>query len=173
MTRKDDTSTALTMAAPALLGLGLFVALPFVLALILSFTNLRLGSPLPLRWIGLEQYRRVLSDPTFFRALLNNAIFAAVIVPVQTSLALGLALLLNRPLRGMAAFRTLFFMPVVFPMALVAVVWTLIYAPSANGVMNAFLSFITLGVWTPHDFLHDPVLELGVRPLQHAGASHA
>ena len=47
-------------------------------------------------------------------------------VPVQTAIALGLALLLNRPLQGMAVFRTFFFMPVVFPMALVAVVWTLI-----------------------------------------------
>ena len=49
-------------------------------------------------------------------------------VPLQTGLALGLALLLNRPLRGMAVFRTFFFMPVVFPMALVAVVWKLIYS---------------------------------------------
>ncbi|NES20252.1 MAG: sugar ABC transporter permease, partial [Symploca sp. SIO3E6] len=53
---------------------------------------------------------------------------------------------------------TLFFMPVVFPMSLVAVVWTLIYAPNANGLMNACLEFITLGLWTPKDFLHDPML---------------
>ncbi|HKJ87545.1 MAG TPA: sugar ABC transporter permease, partial [Gammaproteobacteria bacterium] len=77
-------------------------------------------------------------------------------VPLQTGLALGLALLLDRPLRGMVVFRTLFFLPVVFPMSLVAVVWTLIYAPGPDGLMNAALGTLTLGAWTPVDFLNDP-----------------
>ena len=157
---KDDTRTALLMSAPALFGLFLFVALPFLLALILSFTNLRLGSPLPLQFLGLEQYRRVLLDPNFRQALLNNALFALVMVPLQTALALGMALLINRPLPGMTIFRTIFFMPVVFPMALVAVIWTIIYAPSANGMMNALLESMTLGLWEPKDFLNDPNLAL-------------
>jgi multiple sugar transport system permease protein len=156
----DERSTALTMAAPALIGLFLFVALPFALAALLSFTNLRLGSPLPLEWIGFEQYRRIFGDASFVRALGNNALFALGVVPVQAGLALGLALLLNRPLKGMAWFRTLFFMPVVFPMSLVAVVWMLIYAPTANGLMNAFLQSVSLGFWQAKDFLHDPVLAL-------------
>ena len=151
---------ALAMAAPALIGLFLFVAFPFVLAVALSFTNLRLGSPLPTRWLGFEQYARIVGDPTFLRALLNNGLFALIVVPLQTGLALGLALLLNRPLRGMALFRTLFFMPVIFPMALVAVVWTLIYAPGPDGMMNRFLEMVTFGLWEPKDFLHDPVLAL-------------
>lgn len=157
---KDDTRSALLMAAPALAGLFLFVALPFVLAAILSFTNLRLGSPLPTEFLGFDQYRRILLDPSFRRALLNNGIFALLVVPVQTALALGLAMLLNRPLKGMALFRTLFFMPVVFPMSLVAVIWILIYAPGANGMMNAFLELITLSLWEPKDFLRDPWLAL-------------
>ncbi|WP_404785237.1 carbohydrate ABC transporter permease [Altericista sp. CCNU0014] len=159
-TVKDDTRAALIMAAPALGGLFLFIALPFLLAIALSFTNLRLGSPLPLQFLGLEQYRRIWLDPSFRQALLNNGLFALVVVPVQTTLALGLALLLNRPLKGMALFRTLFFMPVVFPMSLVAVIWTVIYAPGANGMMNAFLDFVTFGVWVPRDFLRDPVFAL-------------
>lgn len=156
----DDTRAAVGMAAPALAGLLLFVALPFALAAALSFTNLRLGSPLPVEFVGLEQYRRIWLDPSFRRALVNNGVFALVVVPVQTAIALGLALLLNRPFRGMAIFRTLFFMPVVFPMALVAVIWTIIYAPGANGMMNALLGFISFGLWEPKDFLNDPVLAL-------------
>ncbi|HKJ22123.1 MAG TPA: sugar ABC transporter permease [Gammaproteobacteria bacterium] len=145
------------MAAPALAGLVLFVALPFLLAVGLSLTNLRLGSPLPVTFAGLEQYQRIFGDEGFRRALLNNAVFAFLAVPLQTTLALILALLLNRPFRGLAVVRTLFFMPVVFPMSLVAVVWVLIYAPGPNGMMNALLSFITLGAWAPRDFLHDPL----------------
>ncbi len=157
---KDDTRTALGMAAPALIGLFVFVLLPFGLAVVLSFTNLRLGSPLPTQFLGWEQYRRIWLDPSFRHALLNNSLFAIVVVPVQTAMALGLALLLNRPLRGMALFRTLFFMPVVFPMALVAVIWTIIYAPGANGMMNAFLEVVSFGLWTAKDFLNDPVWAL-------------
>jgi multiple sugar transport system permease protein len=151
---------AALMSAPALLGLLLFVAVPFLLAVVLAFTNLRLGSPLPLEWLGMEQFRRIFSDPAFGRALLNNLLFALLVVPLQTTLALLLALLLNQRLRGMALFRTLFFMPVVFPLSLVAVVWVLIYAPGPNGMMNAFLELVSFGGWTPRDFLHDPLLAL-------------
>jgi multiple sugar transport system permease protein len=158
--RNKESRTALLMAAPALLGLLLFVALPFLLAVVISFTNLRLGSPLPLQFLGLEQYRRVWLDPNFRQALLNNGLFALVMVPVQTALALGLAVLLNRSIPGIGILRTIFFMPVVFPMALVAVIWTIVYAPSANGMMNALLSSITFGLWAPRDFLNDPVLAL-------------
>lgn len=151
---------AILISAPALAGLLLFVALPFLLALGLSFTNLRLGSPLPLEWVGFEQYRRIFTDPSFLRALLNNLLFAAVVVPLQTAVALALALLLNRKLFALGWFRTLFFMPVVFPLSLVAVVWVLIFAPGPNGMMNAALDLLTLGAWSPRDFLHDPQLAL-------------
>jgi len=145
------------MAAPALIGLALFVALPFVAAVVLSFTDEHLGSPLATRFVGWEQYRRLLADPLFRRALANNLYFAALVVPVQTGAALGLALLLNRRLAGRAIFRTLFFLPVVFPMALVAVVWVVIYAPGPTGPMNALLAAATGGGWSPREFLHDPV----------------
>ncbi|MFQ5487757.1 MAG: carbohydrate ABC transporter permease [Gammaproteobacteria bacterium] len=147
----------MVMAAPALAGLLLFVALPFLLAIGLSLTDFKLGSPLAPRFIGLHQYQSLLHDAGFLRALLNNGFFAVVVVPLQTLLALGLALLLNRQLAGLVLFRTLFFMPVVFPMSLVAVIWILIYAPGPQGMMNAFLSLLTLGGWEAKDFLHDPL----------------
>ncbi|MGD9000116.1 MAG: sugar ABC transporter permease [Granulosicoccaceae bacterium] len=147
-------------ALPALAGLLIFVAVPFLLAIGLSFTNLRLGSPLPLEFVGLTQFSRLFDDPVFTRALLNNLLFTIVVVPAQTMLALALALLLHQPLKGRALFRTLFFMPVVFPLSLVAVVWILIYAPGPDGMLNGFLQTISLGHWQPRDFLHDPWLAL-------------
>lgn len=154
--RDNRGLAAALMSAPAVLGLTLFVAVPFCFAVALGFTNLRLGSPLPLEWVGLEQYRRIFADPSFTRALLNNLLFALVVVPLQTGLALALALLLNRRLSAISWFRTLFFMPVVFPLSLVAVVWVLIYAPGPNGMMNGLLELVTFGAWVPQDFLHDP-----------------
>jgi len=156
----DQTPAALLLAGPAVLGLVLFILVPFLMALALAFTNLRLGSPLPLELVGLKQFQRIFGDPGFLRALANNLLFTLLVVPLQTALALGLALLLNRGLRGTVLFRTLFFMPVVFPMSLVAVVWVLIYAPGPDGMMNAFLDLVSLGHWQPRDFLRDPALAL-------------
>ena len=154
---RRDTRTALLMATPALVGLALFVLIPFGTAIWLSLHNVHLNTGQPAKWFGLEQYRRILVDPDFrgdfYRALVNNGVFAAVVVPLQTALALGLALLLNRPLRGMSIFRTFFFMPVIFPMALVAVVWKLIYSRSDLGMLNAVLDGISFGHLGPYDWL--------------------
>jgi len=156
----SEQTVAWLFMAPALLGLAVFILMPFILAIALSFTNVRLGSPLPVEWVGWREYARLLGDTVFLRALFNNLLFALVVVPVQTLLALVLALWLNRPLRGRVVFRTLFFMPVVFPLSLIAVVWILIYSPDANGLMNRLLQMVTLDHWQARDFLHDPLWAL-------------
>lgn len=155
MSSPRHSAAAWSFAGPAVLGLLLFLLLPFALAVGLSFTDFRFNSPLPMRWIGLENYSRLVDDEGFRRALLNNTLFAAIIVPLQTAGALGLALLVNRPLRRMIFFRTVFFMPVIYPMALVAVVWALLLAPGEIGILNQALHAITFGAWNPVDFLHE------------------
>lgn len=152
-TQPGETRTALLMMAPALIGLIAFVVVPFVTAGWLSLHNVRLNSGRPAIWFGLEQYSRVLSDAEFYRGLANNFIFAAIVVPLQTALALGMAVMCNRKLRGMAFFRTCFFMPVVFPMALVAVIWKLIYARGDLGMLNAVLHAVSFGQLGPVDWL--------------------
>lgn len=160
MNDNPDKKTAMLMMSPALVCLFLFLALPFGIALIMSWTNLRLDSPLPLRFVGLSQFFRTFTDSGFQKALLNNTLFAIIIVPLQTTLALGLALLLNKPIKGITLYKALFFVPVIFPMALVAIIWELIYAPGQNGLLNAFLSLITFGFWAPVDFLHNQYFAL-------------
>lgn len=150
---KRDTRAALLMITPAMLGLLLGVVVPFLAAGWLSLHNIRLNSPRPPVWFGLEQYRRVLTDPEFYRSLGNNFLFAVIVVPLQTALALALAMLLNQPLRGMKVFRTFFFMPVVFPMALVSVIWKLMYSRDDLGMLNAILSWISFGHIHPVDWL--------------------
>jgi len=148
------------LVAPAMLGLVAFIALPFLAAVVLSLTSYRLGSPLPLELVWLRQYGRVLSDEAVLRALGNNVLFALVVVPFQTALALGLALLVHRKVKGIAIYRTIFFAPVVFPLSLVSVVFMLIFSPGQEGLFNTLLEVLTFGAWQPHDFLHDPWLAL-------------
>ncbi|MFJ8945191.1 carbohydrate ABC transporter permease [Streptomyces sp. NPDC102395] len=157
--RDRDRLHGLLMSAPALGGLIAFVGVPFVYAVVLSFYNVRLGSPLPPRFFGLEQYRRIFTDPDlsgpFLRALLNNLTFAVLVVPLQTGLALALAILLNRKLKAIGVYRSLFFLPVVFPMALVAVIWRLILARSGDGLLNSALHALSFGHWGAFDWLGD------------------
>ena len=156
----NEAAAAWLMVSPAMVGLVVFILLPFLLALAVSFSDLRLGSPLPLEFVGVRQYAHILSDATLRQALANNLLFAVVVVPLQTGIALALALALNTRLRGMALYRTLFFMPVVFPLSLVAVVWVLLFAPGPDGTVNALLEAVSFGVWEPRSFLHHPWLAL-------------
>ncbi len=155
-----DTPAGPLLAAPALAGLLLFVALPFALALGLSLTDARLGAQAAPRFIGLAQYATLLRDPEFRRTLANTLLFAAGIVPAQTALALGLALLLAGRQPGNAALRLGFFLPVAFPLSLVSVIWILILAPGEQGLLNALLGLLSGGAWRTRDFLRDPVLAL-------------
>jgi len=154
------TRTSVLMMIPAILLLIVFVGEPFILSIILSLTNLRLGSPLPMEFVGLQQYYEIFSDQAFQRAIVNNGIFALCVVPIQTVLALSLALLLNQKMYGRAMFRMLFFMPVIFPLSLVAVIWIIIFAPNPEGLFNDSLNALTLGHWQARDFLHNEYFAL-------------
>jgi len=159
-----DNGAGILMSLPALVLIGLFVVVPFVMAFVLSMQNVRLDGARPSTFMGLEQYRRILFDPdlspVFYRSLANNFQFAAIVVPVQTALAIALAILLNQKLKGMAFFRTFFFMPVVFPMALVSVIWTLIFSRDSLGILNGFVSAMSFGLIGPQDWLGNPALAL-------------
>lgn len=144
-------------SAPGLLLLTAFVVAPFLLAIYFSFTNERLISPLPTRWVGLDNYTDILTDATFWKAFVNNVWFVVIVVPVQTCFALWLAILVNRQFRGRVFFRTIFFLPVVTVMAAAAVVWTLLYNP--NGLINAVMETVTFGAFAP-DWLNSPTWAL-------------
>jgi multiple sugar transport system permease protein len=162
--RGDNNLAGYLMSLPALIMLIGFVLVPFIMAFVLSLQNVRLDGARPPTWMGLEQYRRILIDPdtsvVFWRSLLNNVTFAMMVVPVQTVLAVAIAILLNQKLKGIAFFRTFFFLPVVFPMSLVAIIWTLIYSRDASGMLNSFLNAITFGSLGPQDWLGNQHLAL-------------
>src|SRR5207302_11292331 len=92
----QDSVAPWLFSLPAILMLLAFLVAPFVLAIVFSFTNLRLLSPIPLRFVGLQNYVRVLQDPIIYLALGNNHLFVVIVVPVQTALALAPAILVNR-----------------------------------------------------------------------------
>ena len=157
--RLKEELTAWRFLAPALLLLLTFLVAPFVMSVILSFTNQRLVSPLPTRFVGLRNYVRLFGDAGFWQALKNTMLFAAVVVPLQSGLALFLATLVNKRLPGRNLFRGIYFMPVVVPMVVVCVVWYfLLMYP--EGLLNTFVQILTLGRAGPYDWLRNPSLAL-------------
>lgn len=145
--RQTEARAAWLFLLPAGILLVLFIVVPFVLAIGFSFTNQRLISPLPTKFIGLDNYVGQLTDGLFWKSIWNNARFSIFVVPFQTALALFLAVLVNQRLRGRVAFRTIFFTPVTVVMAAAATIWVLLF--NANGLVNAALELITFGNFTP------------------------
>lgn len=146
--------------APALLLLGTFVVWPLLRATWWSFTNADLLAPGQSAWLGFGNYSDLLSDPRFRRAFGNTALFALMVVPVQTALAFLLALWVNRPEPAWRWLRAVFFVPVIVAMPVLAVLWTMLYQPaqgSETGLVNAALGWLGL---PPQSWLRDPRLAL-------------
>lgn len=146
-------------SAPALALFALFLVLPFALAIGWSFTDQRLitHDNIDTAFVGLRNYERLVADPSFWAALRNNLLFVVVVVPVQSAFALGLALLVNRRLRGVTVLRSIYFLPVATTMSVVAVIWSLMYSPDA-GVINRLVGVLSFGTIGPQDWLRDPAL---------------
>ena len=100
------------------------------------------------------------SDVIFMKALVNTFTFVLVVAPMQSALALGLALLINQKLRGISLFRAIYFMPVVVSIVVVAILWKFIYSPG-DGLLNSMLSGLTFGAWQPWDWLGSTSTALG------------
>jgi multiple sugar transport system permease protein len=154
MTRTGVVGWAL--AAPALAVIGVFFALPVVLGLALSLTDFdlyALADLSTLRFVGLDNYLRLLQTPLFWQALLNTLYFVVVGVPLSIGLSLGTALLLNaRVARWQAFFRTALFAPVVTTVVAVAVIWRYLLH-TRYGLVNQALAAIGI---EPINWLGDP-----------------
>ncbi len=100
------------------------------------------------------------SDVVFMKALVNTFLFVLVVAPVQAGFALGLALLINQQLRAISFFRAVYFMPVVVSIVVVSLLWQFIYSPG-DGLLNNVLSFLSLGLFTPQDWLGNTSTALG------------
>jgi multiple sugar transport system permease protein len=112
-------------------------------------------------WVwGQTKWILLAGDTVFMKSLFNTLSFTLVVVPLQSGLALFLAVLINQRIRGINIFRTIYFMPVVISMVVVSILWRFIYA-GQNGLLNNLLSFISFGHFQPIDWLGDPSTALG------------
>lgn len=155
-TRRRDTNKLLTIAGflipTAVLYTGL-VLLPVIQAIYYSFYRWNGLGPLQ-NFIGLANYTRILGDRVFVGALGHNLQLVLLSIVIQLPLALGLALLVGRRLRGRTIFRTLFFLPFVLSEVVTGVIWNFVYRPD-GGLINSLLQAIIPG-WQQAAWLGNP-----------------
>ncbi len=136
--RRTDR-VAYLFLAPWFVGLLLLTAGPLLASLYLSFTKFNLLQPPA--WTGFGNYVKMFTDdPRYLQSLKVTFIYVALTVPLQLAFALGVAVLLNRPLRGMAWYRSIYYIPSLLGGSVaIAVIWGQLF--DDDGVLNTFLAF--------------------------------
>jgi len=137
--RREETIAGYLFLIPNFLGFLIFSALPILAAFALSFTIWDLAEA-P-RFAGLENYRTLIQDTLVWKTLFNTFYYSFVAVPTGVFIAFWLAYLMNRQIRGMVFFRTIYFLPSITLSVAVAVVWRWLYHPDL-GLFNYLLSAV-------------------------------
>ncbi|RMF01983.1 MAG: sugar ABC transporter permease [Chloroflexi bacterium] len=129
----------------------------WIFLFVLSFTNWSLLGEA--NWVGLDNFFRLTQDEVMASALKNTFLYVLMYVLPLAAISLGLAMLVNRAIRGIYIFRASFFLPVVTSIAVLAIIWSWLLIPRPNGPLNYFLGFVGI---PPQGWLISPKLALPV-----------
>ena len=127
--------------SPALLGVIIFSLGPMIASLILSFMQYDIVTP-P-RFIGIANFKTLLKDPLFSKALFNTMYYVGGVVPLRLIVALLAAILLNQKIRGVTFYRTAYYLPSVSAGVAISIVWTYVLDPQ-YGLINSVLGYLKI-----------------------------
>lgn len=130
--------TAFAFLAPSLIGVVLFLVIPVIFVMVLSLTRWNLLTPI--KWVGFSNYANIFRFDGFGHSLIVTAYYVLLNIPVQTVLALGLALLLNSKRKGSALIRVICVLPFLATPVAMGVVWNWFFSPT--GIINQLLGHI-------------------------------
>ena len=143
--------------APLLLGICVLTLIPVIATFALSFTEWNFIAGIEqLQWVGLENFQQLAQDTVFLKSLANNAIFMLT-TPICMIISLLLAIIINKYVYMKDYFKVVYFLPYVSSVVAVAVVWQVLFHPSA-GPINQFL--MALGIDNPPKWIADPQFAL-------------
>ncbi len=149
--KRNEALWGLLFVSPFIIGFIGFMFLPMVFSFIGSFTNYNITSRMD--FIGFDNFRRMFTNDQLFLTSLYNTVFYVVLnVPLTTAGGVFLAVLLNRNIRGITIFRTIFYLPAILSGVAVYVLWMQLLSPS-SGLINTVLSWV--GIAGP-SWLFDP-----------------
>ncbi|MEC6747045.1 sugar ABC transporter permease [Marinilactibacillus sp. XAAS-LB27] len=149
--KRNEALWGLLFVSPFIIGFIGFMFLPMVFSFIGSFTNYNITSRMD--FIGFDNFRRMFTNDQLFLTSLYNTVFYVILnVPLTTAGGVFLAVLLNRNIRGITIFRTIFYLPAILSGVAVYVLWMQLLSPS-SGLINTVLSWV--GIAGP-SWLFDP-----------------
>jgi raffinose/stachyose/melibiose transport system permease protein len=156
--RTRDRITIILFLLPALILFIVFVIYPIFRSLYFSMFDWNGLGPAT-DFIGLDNFKRILTDKIFQKAVINNFMIAFLSLIVQLPISLAIAIMVGRDFPGRGLFRTIFFLPYVLSEVITAIIWLGMFNPNPErGLVNALLELIP-GV-EPIAFLGDPGLVL-------------
>jgi len=141
LTRKERRNliVGLLFISPWLVGFVVFLVYPIVYTIRISFTRYSgLGIP---EWVGLENYRRMVNDDSFWTAVYNTLYYTGLAVPIGVVMAMVLALAMNQPLPEIPIFRAIILIPSVIPLFTLTFIYQVLMSPT-QGVFNRFLIWL-------------------------------
>ena len=142
---------------PGFLLLTLFILYPMLYSLRISFFDWNVIKPERSTFVWLRNYREVLSDPIFRRAVLNTLVYTAVTIPTELILALAVALLLDQHIRFKPFFRVVYYLPVITSWVIVTLIFEYLFNSQA-GLINYLLRDVLHLTADPIRWLADPIL---------------
>lgn len=150
---RSNQRSGLLFAAPWLIGFAVFIAYPIAASLYYSFCSFdAIRAP---HWVGLQNYQRLFGeDDLFWKSLWNTLYMVVFGLPLGLAASLGIALLLNQKLRGMAFYRTLYYLPSITPVVASAILWMWLLNPEM-GLIAILLK--KAGIVHPPAWLTDPM----------------
>ena len=151
---RREARWGLFFLSPWVIGFLGFIALPMIATLVFTFTNVKLTQTDPLRFVGLDNYAKLIADPQTWESLRITLTFAALQLPIAVLVPFAVALMLNsRSLRGSDLFRVLLFLPYVVPFVAGVLIWQSMLNPD-SGWLDQFLGLV--GITNPPNWLNDP-----------------
>ncbi|MDR2974584.1 MAG: sugar ABC transporter permease [Propionibacteriaceae bacterium] len=136
--RRRNTALGWSFIAPNFVGFALLTMVPIILLFYMAFTDWNaLGTP---SWVGIDNFERLARNSDFRAAMAQTFYYAIPHIILTGVLALGLAILLNQKLRGVAFFRAAAFFPYITSIVAIAIVWNLLFSPN-YGPINQLLNF--------------------------------
>ncbi len=148
--RRDWLHAALLLA-PGLILLFVFTHLPAIQTVIDSFWSTPRGRR-PSVFVGAANYQRMLADPVFVKAMVNNAVYAALTIPASIALALAMALFVRGRIAGRGFLRLSYFTPTVLPLIAVANIWVFFFLPGF-GLLEQLRGLVGL---SPRNWIGQP-----------------
>ncbi|MBN1877659.1 MAG: sugar ABC transporter permease [Anaerolineae bacterium] len=136
---RREELTAYLCISPWLIGILLFTAGPLIASLVISFTKWPLLAP-P-KWIGLDNYARLLTDGNFWQSLKVTGYYSGVGIPAGLLAGFSIALLMNQKIKGIRVWRTIYYLPAVISGVAVARLWQWVFN-GEYGIINVALSWI-------------------------------